>query len=57
MIYLVSGQQEMFDNPAYARMSVEESIKEISSWGVIQLDSETTGRNARLCDFLCAVWK
>ena len=34
-------------------MSVEESLKEISSWGVIQLDSETTGRDCHLCDFLC----
>ena len=53
MIYLVSGQQELFDNPVYGRMSVEESLKEIGSWGIIQLDTETTGRNARLCDFLC----
>ena len=53
MIYLVSGQQELFDNPVYGRMSVEESIKEISSWRIIQLDTETTGRDARLCDFLC----
>lgn len=53
MIYLVSGQQELFNNPVYKRMSVEESIKEISSWRIIQLDSETTGRDARLCDFLC----
>lgn len=33
-------------------MTVEDSLKEISSWNIIQLDSETTGRNAHLCDFL-----
>ena len=53
MIYLVSGQKELFECDCYQTMSVEESLKEISSWGVIQLDSETTGRNAQLCDFLC----
>ena len=34
-------------------MSVEDSIREISSWGVIQLDSETSGRDPHLCEFLC----
>lgn len=34
-------------------MSVEDSIREISSWGVIQLDSETSGRDPHLCKFLC----
>jgi DNA polymerase I-like protein with 3'-5' exonuclease and polymerase domains len=34
-------------------VSVEDSIKEIESWKMIQLDSETTGRDAHLCDFLC----
>lgn len=34
-------------------MSVEDSISEISSWGVIQLDSETSGRDPHLCEFLC----
>ena len=53
MIFLVTLQQQLFDNPAYQLMSVEDSLKEIESWGVIQLDSETTGRDAHLCDFLC----
>ena len=53
MIYLVTNQQQLFDNPAYSIMSVEESIKEMSSWSVIQLDTETTGRDAHLCDLLC----
>ena len=53
MICLVTGQQQLFSNPAYSIMTVEGSIKEISSWNVIQLDTETTGRDAHLCDFLC----
>ena len=53
MICLVTGQQQLFENPAYSLMTVEESLQEMESWKVIQLDSETTGRDAHLCDFLC----
>lgn len=34
-------------------MTVEESLQMMESWKVIQLDTETTGRDAHLCDFLC----
>ena len=53
MIYLVTLQQQLFDNPAYGLMTVEESLQEIARWNCIELDSETTGRDAHLCDFLC----
>ena len=53
MICLVTNQQQLFENDAFSLMTVEGSIKEIESWTVIQLDSETTGRDAHLCDFLC----
>ena len=53
MIYLVSNQQRLFESEHYGLMSVGESLKEIASWDRIQLDSETSGRNPHLCDFLC----
>lgn len=53
MIALVSGQQQLFESEVYGMMSVEDSLREIESWSVIQLDSETFGRDAHLCDFLC----
>lgn len=53
MIYLVTLQQQLFENPDYSLMSIEESLGEMESWKVIQLDTETTGRDAHLCDFLC----
>lgn len=53
MIYLVTGQQQLFQNDLYNIITVEESLQMMQSWKVIQLDSETTGRNAHLCDFLC----
>ena len=31
-IYLVTKQQELFENPAYSLMSVEESLQEMESW-------------------------
>jgi DNA polymerase-1 len=53
MVYLVTHQQELFDRDDYKIISVEESLKMMESWKIIQLDSETTGRDAHLCDFLC----
>lgn len=53
MIYLVSNQQSLFDNSAYKTCSVFECLEEIKTWNKIQYDSETTGRDARLCNILC----
>lgn len=52
MIYLVSSQQQAFDNPAYQRMSIEDSIKEISSWKMIQFDTEGTGLDCHIAKML-----
>lgn len=53
MIHLVTNQQQLFESDLYRLMTVEESLREIESWNLIQLDSETTGRDPHLCDFLC----
>lgn len=53
MIYVVTQQQSLFENEYYSIMTVQDSISELKTWEVIQLDSETTGRDAHLCDFLC----
>lgn len=53
MIFLVTLQQELFEHDLYKIISVEESLQMMEDWQVIQLDSETTGRDAHLCDFLC----
>lgn len=54
MIYLVTLQNSLFDNDKYKLMTVEESLAEIRSWNRIQFDTETKGRNARLCPVLTA---
>ena len=53
MIFLVTGQQELFGWEDYKIISAEESLQMMQDWQVIQLDSETSGRDAHLCDFLC----
>ena len=52
MIYLVTSQQQLFDNLAYQLMSVEDSIKEISSWNMIQFDTEGTGLDCHIAKML-----
>ena len=53
MIFLVTKEQQLFDRDDYKIISAEESLEMMKSWNVIQLDTETTGRDAHLCDFLC----
>lgn len=53
MIYLVTKQKQLFPNSLYNIISVEESLQMMSSWEVIQVDTETTGRDPHLCELLC----
>lgn len=43
MIYLVTKQQELFDNDLYKVISVEESLRLLSTLTIVGLDSETEG--------------
>lgn len=52
MIYLVSGQLELYNSDLYKMISVEESLELMKDWKVIQLDTETTGRDAHVNDLL-----
>ena len=53
MIYLVTLEQKLFENPEYKTISVEESLQLMKDCKVLQYDSETTGRDARICSILC----
>jgi DNA polymerase I-like protein with 3'-5' exonuclease and polymerase domains len=53
MIYLVTLEQKLFENPEYKTISVEESLQLMKDCKVLQYDSETTGKDARICDILC----
>lgn len=43
MIYLVTKQQELFDNDLYKVISVEESLRLLSTLTIVGLDTETEG--------------
>jgi DNA polymerase I-like protein with 3'-5' exonuclease and polymerase domains len=53
MVYLVSSNQELFENPDYKIIDVRESLQLLKDCKVLQFDSETSGRDARLCNILC----
>lgn len=44
MIYLVTGQPNLFEDPDYKVISIEESLQLLDNCKVLQADSETTGR-------------
>lgn len=54
MIYLVTANQELFGNPSYRHIPVEESIEMMKGWNKVQYDSETNGRDAHVNHLLCA---
>ena len=53
MIYLVTGNLQLFESPEYKIISVEESLKIMSEWSMYQYDSETNGRDCHVNDLLC----
>lgn len=53
MIYLVTGQKQLFTSNLFSYISVEDSLKEMNTWNIIQADSETSGRDPHLCELLC----
>ena len=44
MIYLVTREQKLFENPEYKTITVEESLEMMNDCEILQYDSETTGR-------------
>ena len=52
MIYLVSKQKQLFESNLYQYLSEEESVKMVESFDVIQLDTETLGRDPHLVPIL-----
>lgn len=44
MIYLVTREKKLFENPEYKTISVEESLQLLKDCKILQYDSETDGR-------------
>lgn len=53
MIYLVTTNRELFENSIYKIIGVDESLSLLSSYDILQADSETDGRDAHINRLLC----
>ena len=53
MIYLVSGNRRLFESENYEILSPVAAVDIINSWELTQFDSETSGRDAHICNILC----
>lgn len=53
MVYFVSNQQQLFESEDYAALSAHESLQLMQDWNIIQVDTETSGRDPHLCSLLC----
>lgn len=54
MIYVVSKQQELFNNDSFKYISVEESLALLKTFNhIIQADTETDGKDAHINKLLC----
>jgi DNA polymerase I-like protein with 3'-5' exonuclease and polymerase domains len=53
MVYLVTNQQQLFDSEDYSILSVQDSLRIMQDWNLIQTDTETSGRDPHLCSLLC----
>ena len=54
MIYLVTGNQQLFQSEFYEIISVEKSLEILKTWDPVQFDTETSGRDPHVCKILCA---
>jgi len=53
MIYFVTLQKQLFPDVDFECISPEQSFQMMEDWNVIQVDTETSGRDAHLCKLLC----
>lgn len=54
MIYLVTTNSTFDNNSNWTVIPVEKSLEIMKSWKLYQYDSETSGRDSRICKLLCA---
>lgn len=54
MIFLVTKQHELFESDLYKVIDEQSALEMMKDWTLVQFDTETSGRNAHLCDLLCA---
>ena len=54
MIYLVTGNRQLFQSEFYEIISAEKSLEIINTWDIVEFDTETSGRDPHCCKILCA---
>lgn len=54
MIYLITNNQQLFENDVYKIISVEESLAIMKDWKMIQFDTETLGKDPHVGSLLLA---
>lgn len=52
MIYLVTGQLQLFNSDNYQCIAVDTAINMLQEWAVIQFDTETEGTDPHICRLL-----
>lgn len=53
MVYLVTNSKELFENEAYSVIDLDKCLSLLQDMPVIQIDSETDGRDAHINKLLC----
>lgn len=53
MIYLVTNQQELFDNEVYSIIDTKKCLNLLLDMPIIQVDTETNGKDAHVNQLLC----
>ena len=54
MIYLVTGNRQLFESEFYTIIPVIDALNIITKWDLVQFDTETSGRDPHCCKILCA---
>lgn len=53
MIYLVTKNQELFDNGVYSIIGIDKCLSLLQDMPIIQVDTETNGRDSHINQLLC----
>lgn len=53
MIYFVSNEKHLFESNNFTFISPSQSLQLMKDWKIIQVDTETSGRDPHLCSLLC----
>lgn len=53
-IFLVTKQQQLFESDLYKVIDEQSALEMMKNWTLVQFDTETSGKDPRICNLLCA---